>query len=307
LDNIHDNSSSLVQNPPVSVQNQYIQNMRGTNQRLQNYDESKTTDDRARMPQNMMMNTWTPNNKVIEEQFKKFAMMNQYKAMGINNLTSDMQKMLSNTLGSYNSQGRNHLNKDSKQSTKKNRSRQHSANPKLNHSKRRKSPNRGRNDNSFGFKTTKLSDENDTMFWNLMKNSLKSSKSKHKKKKSSANASKDRDSTGVHSIMPKNIANGNSVSGKQSRVSNSPKRGIKYSKMFGRGKGGSTRVSRKGSATNSNERGAYSTYVSQRVSPKPKKKLNAYESNLTNSHSFKFTNMMKDMGITFNYNNSHTR
>ena len=305
-ESIHDKSIPIPQNPPSAPPKQYTKDERKPKHKVANHDVSKTTDERNKYTPNIMMNTWTPSNKNIEEQFKRFTMMNQYKAMGLNNMNTDMHKMLTNTLSSYNTGGRNQLNRDPKKSSKKgSRTRQHSANPKVNNSKRRKSPFRGRNDNSFGLKTSKLEDSN-TLFLNLMKNSLKLAKSKHKKKKSNLNISNTRDSAIINSVHPQNINNlsGTSIrnpSGKQSRASNSPKRGVKYAKMFGRSKGGSTRVSRKGSAANSNERGSYTTYVSQRASPKSKKQKPSMDSNI-NSNSFKFNNMMKDMGITFNYN-----
>jgi hypothetical protein len=247
-------------------------------------DETKEGD-RNKSPVNIMMNTWTPNNKYIEEQFKKFTMMNQYKTNGVSNP--------------------DHENKKSG-SRKHSRTRQHSANPKMHHSKQRKSPNRGRNDNSFNFNPNKYENQN-TMFLNMIKNSLKGGKSKHKKIDSSMNASRGRDKTIINSILTQTMSNvgRNSVKkskSRKSRASNTPKRGIKHSKTLGRGKGGSTRVSRKGSTANSNERGAYKTYVSQRVSPKSKINKASIDYNPSSS-SFKFSNMIKDMGISFNYNN----
>lgn len=287
-------NSPVTRNGPVKVKHLFTNDERQPNSNIDNQNDSRTTDERNKFVPNMLMNTWTPNNKNLEEQFKKFTMMNQYKQMGLNNMNPEWQKMLSNTLSSYNPGGRNHM-KEQRRSSKKNRTRQHSANPKLNSSKSRKSPSRGRNDAN-------------TIFMNLMKNSLKTSKSKHKKK-SSANVSKGRDSNIINSVMPQTMSHVNRTtlkksSGKKSRASNTPKRGIRYANMFGR-KGGSTRVSRKGSAANSNERGAYSTYVSHRVSPKSKKKIPSMD---FNSNTNSFTNMMmKDMGVSFNYGNPNPR
>ena len=165
-------SPSGTRNGPVKAQPLMTKDERVPKSKLAVQDESRTTDERNQYNPNLMMNTWTPNNKQLEEQFKKFTMMNQYnKNMGLGNVSEEMQKMLSNTLSSYNPGGRNYM-KEQRRSSKKHRSRQHSANPKLNHSKRRKSPTRGRNDAN-------------TIFLNLMKHSLKSSKSKHRKKSAS--------------------------------------------------------------------------------------------------------------------------
>lgn len=294
VDSIPDSPSPDARNGPIKVQQHFTKDERKPKPKLAAKEESRTTDERAKFTSNMMMNTWTPNNKNLEEQFKKFTMMNQYKAMGLNSSNTEMQKLLSNTLSSYNPGGRNYMKESRKSSKKQNRTRQHSANPKMNESKSRKSPNRGRNDAN-------------TIFLNLMKSSLKSSKSKHKKRKSSANVSRGRDTTVINQIMPQTMTHINKVSvkkscSKKSRASNTPKRGIRYTNMFGRGKGGSTRVSRKGSAANSNERAAYTTYVSHRVSPKSKKKKPSMDYTASNTNSFKFNDMMKDMGISFNYN-----
>jgi RNA polymerase II subunit A small phosphatase-like protein len=282
---------SATRNGPVKVKHLYTKDERHPNTNLDNQNEARTTDERNKFGPSMLTNTWSPNNTNLEEQFKKFSMMNQYKQMGLNNMNPEWQKMLSNTLSSYNPGGRNHL-KEQRRSSKKNKTRQHSANQKLNISKRRKSPSRGRNDAN-------------TIFMNLMKHSLKGSKSKHKKKKSNANVSKGHDSNIINSIMPQTMSHINKkTNSKKPRASNTPKRGIRYANMFGR-KGGSTRVSRKGSAANSNERGAYSTYVSHRVSPKSKKKQPSMDYN-SNTNSFS-NMMMKDMGVSFNYGNFKPR
>ena len=61
-------------------------------------------------------------------------------------------------------------------------------------------------------------------------------------------------------------------------------------------------MSRKGSTDDSRDKEAQKVHNSQRVSPQIKK--NKPPMNYTpGSNSFKFNNMMKDMGITFNYNN----
>lgn len=218
-----------------------------------------------------------------------------------------MQKLLSSTLSSHNNGGRNH-SKDLKRSSKKqNRTRQHSANPKLNHSKNRKSPNRGRNDCSFNFKTAKLDDK--AMLLNLMKNSIKESKPKHKKKKSSINASNiDRVNAVVHSINPQKITyfNVNTIkklNAKNLKITHSPKRGIKCSKALS--KGGSIRNSRKGSSNNSNERMTYATFASQRVSPNSRKKQPSFDYNLTSNCNL--GNMTRDMGMSFSSSNMHSK
>lgn len=275
VDSQTEGTSPLPRNGPIKVQQHYTKDDRKPKPKL-DQTNSRTTDDRNQFNPTVMTNTWTPNNKNLEDQFKKFTMMNQYKQLGMNNINEEMQKLLSNTLSSYNPGGRNHKN-EQRRSSKKSRTRQHSANPKLNHSKRRKSPNRGRNDVN-------------TIFLNLMKHSLKSSKSKNKKKKLSSNVSGGLDSAIINQVIPQNITHiaKSSIkksSGKKSRASNTPKRGIRYANMFGR-KGGSTRVSRKGSAANSNERGAYTTFVSQRTSPKSKKKKPSMDFSASNTSSF---------------------
>jgi hypothetical protein len=288
------NASPMARNGPIKAQQHYTKDERITKQITTN-QEGNTNDDRNKFAPNSMMNTWSQNNKNLHEQFKNFTMLNQYKAMGLNNVNSEMQKLLSNTLNFPG--GRNYMKDNRRSSKKQSRTRQHSANPKMNHSKRRKSPTRGRN-------------ESNTMFLSMMKHSIKHSKSKHKKRKSSANVSRGRDNTVINSIMPQTMMHINAPSikkssGKKYRASNTPKRGIRYTKMFGRGKGGSTRVSRKGSAANSNERGTYTNYVSQRVSPKGKK--NKPSMDYTSSNTNSFNNMMRDMGITFNHANFPSR
>lgn len=255
---------------PVKVKQLYTQDERKQS-KLSSQNDSKNSEQRHNGNQKLMTKTWMPNNKNLEDQFKKFTLMNQYKAMGLNNVSADMQKLLSNTLASYNPGGRNYMKEHKRSSKRHNRTRQHSANLKLNHSRRRKSPSRGRNEPNYNF-------------FNLMKQSLRSSKSKHKKNNSSNNET-----------LRSNSKRHNS---KKSRASNTPKRGIRYSNMFAR-KSGSTRVSRKGSAANSNERGAYSTYISRKVSPKSKKKKASmdYEFSKTNSFS---NMMMKEMRVRFN-------
>lgn len=231
---------------------------------MNNQNESHTTDHRgAPKAQKIMTNTWMPNNKNLTDQFKNFTMMNQYKAMGLNN---EMQKLLSETLSSYN--GRNYLNK-SRKSSKKNSRRGHSA-TRSRHSKKRKSPSRGRNDPNH-------------IFLNLMKQSLRGSKSRSKRNYSATNE-------GYHKGSSKRSRS------RRSRANNTPKRGIEYKNMFVH-KGGSTRVSRKHSAANSNERGAYSTYIGSRVSPKSKKKKASMDYDFTNTNSF--TNMMSNMRVSF--------
>ena len=205
-DSDNDKSSPIPRNATNSrAQKRYTKDERKTHTKIAKNEESYTTDDRNKFTPNIMMNTWTPSNQNIENHFKKFTMMNQYKAMGLNNMPPDMHKLLSNTLNSYNNPGgRNQDQKEAKRSSKKHsRTRQHSANPKMHHSRRKKSPTRGRNDYSFGFKTNKY-DDNNTMFLNLMKHSLKGTK-KHKKKKSSINPPNGRDSAMIHSIMPQTM------------------------------------------------------------------------------------------------------
>lgn len=264
----------------------------------------RTADERN--SNNVMMNQWMANTGT-EDQYKKLTMMNQYKNMGLNQMNTDMQKLLSSTLSSQANAGRNY-DREHKRSTSKKHSRtaNNSAHAKRSHSKRRKSPFRGRNDNSFGIKTGKYDDAN-SLFLSMIKNSLRP-KSKHRGGDDSMNVSKGRDTT-ITSFMPQTMSHLGRTSVKKSRsrhprTSSSPKRAsIKYSKTIGRTKGGSTRVSRKGSTANSRERGSYTTYVSQRTSPKSKKNKVSMDYNSSNKNSFKFNNMMQEMGMLHNYNN----
>lgn len=196
-------------------------------------------------------------------------MMNQFNKMGLNNINHDTQKLLSETLSLYNLGGRNYMEKP-KKSSKASKSRGHSAKQRPYHSKKRKSPSRGRNDPNH-------------MLLNMMKKSWKHSKSKHRKNYS------NNDSLSKSGKRPRS---------RRTRPNNTPKRITKYQNLFNR-KAGSTRVSRKGSAANSNERGAYSTYVG-RVSPKSKKKKISMDYDFTNTNSF--TNMMSDFRVSACFN-----
>ena len=191
-------------------------------------------------------------------------------------MSTDMQSLLSKTLASYNPGGRNYM-KDSRKSSKKgSRNRGHSAHTRNHHSKKRKSPSRGRN-------------EPNSIFFKMLDGSMRNSKYKHKKNYST-NADSFKGNRSKRS------------SAKRTRANNTPKRGIRYANMFTR-KGGSTKASRKNSAANSNERGAYSTYVSHRVSPKGKRKKASMDYDMSNTNSF--TNMlMNDMKLNLNYNNN---
>lgn len=253
---------------PYKVKPIYTQDERKEIVQTRNPNESRTTDQREPKGQKMMSNTWVPNNRNLTEQFKNFTMMNQYNnAMGLNNLNSEMQKLLSETLSSYNPGGRNYMKESRKSSKRASKTRGHGSNHRS-HSRKKKSPSRGRNDPNH-------------IFLNLMKQSLRSSK-KHRKNYSTNDGHLNRSSKRSKS--------------RRSRANNTPKRGIKYSTMFGR-KAGSTRVSRKGSAANSNERGAYSTYAHSRMSPKSKKKKASMDYDFSNTNSF--TNMMmRDMGVS---------
>jgi hypothetical protein len=305
---VHKEASPSPNKGPVKAQQIYTKDDRRPEPPLINQQQDyRTADERNKVAQNIMMNTWMAN-KGTEDPYKKLTMMNQYQAMGLNHMNPDMQKLLSSTLSSQLNGGRNNVDKEHKRSTSKKHSRatNHSAHAKRSNSKRRKSPFRGRNDNSFGLKTNKYDDAN-SLFLNMIKNSLRP-KSKHKRTDNSMNVSKGRDGT-ISSLMNQTTNVGrNSVKKSRSRhprTSNSPKRAtIKYAKTIGRTKGGSTRVSRKGSTANSKERSGYNTtYVSQRTSPKSKKNKISMDYNPSNANSFKFNNMMKEMGMIQSYNN----
>lgn len=289
--------------PKAAAKVQFTKDERKPEPKIMNLQDYKTTDERNKVNKiNIMMNTWM-SNKNTEDNFKKYTMLNQYKAMGLQSMNTDMQRMLSNTLNSQMPQGRNQADREHKRSTSKKHSRTaaHSAHSKRSNSRRKKSPIRGRNDNSFGVHSNQVDDSN-TFFLNMIKNSLKS---KHKNNENSMNVSRGRDNT-INSMMPQTMSHIGRTSVKKSRsknpqISSSPKRAtIKYSKTLGRTKGGSTRVSRKGSTATSKERGVY---ISQRTSPKSKGKKSSLDYNSgVNSGSFKFSNIMKDMGVMNNYN-----
>ena len=75
------NQSPSPKNGPVKVKQLFTQDQRKQTEKLGNQNDSHTTDERNVGP-NMMANTWVPNSKNIEDQFKKFTMMNQYKKRG---------------------------------------------------------------------------------------------------------------------------------------------------------------------------------------------------------------------------------
>ena len=247
----------------------------------------KTTDDRNKVANNIMMNTWMANKNTNDDQYRKYNVPNQYKNMGLHSMNSDMQRLLSNTLNSQINVGRNYADREHKRSTSKKHSRTaaNSSHGKRSSSKRRKSMFRGRNDNSFGYKTNSKYEDANTMFLNMIKNSLKP-KNKHRKNEISMNVSKGRDGT-ISSIMPKTVSHIGRNSAKRSRSkhprnSSSPKRvTIKYSKNLGRGKGVS---------------------MSTKASPKSKKTKVSMDYNSNGTNSFKFNNMMKEMGMIQNYN-----
>jgi len=248
-------SSPKQQKDPHRVRPAFTQDERTKMMKANNHSESRTTDQRP-PKKTLMTNTWAPSNNNLAEQFQKFTMMNQYKAMGLNNINNEMQKLLSETLSSKNPEGRNYM-KDSRRSSKRSRSRGHRANRKSHHSKKRKSPSRGRNDPNH-------------IMLNFMKQSLRSSKSKHRKNYSNNNDTLNRSCKRSRS--------------RRSRANSTPKKGMKYQSMFNR-KAGSTRISRKGSAVNSNERCA---------SPKSKRKKASMDYDFTSTNSF--TNMLtKDL------------
>lgn len=253
---------------PYKVVPIYTQDERNEMMKVNAHDESRTADNRTSKPQKLMTQTWAPGNKNVAEQFKSFTMMNQFNKMGLN-MNHGTQKLLSETLSSYNLGGRNYM-ENSKRSSKLSKSRGHSAKQKPYHSKKRKSPSRGRNDPNH-------------MLLSMMKKSWKPSKSKHRKHYSN------------HDSFNKSSKRSRS---RRTRPNNTPKRMVKYQNLFNR-KAGSTRVSRKGSAANSNERGAYSTYVG-RMSPKSKKKKISMDYDFTNTNSF--TNMMNDLRVSIYFN-----
>ena len=271
------NKSPSPKNGPVKVKQLFTQDQRKQTEKLGNQNDSRTTDERNGGNPRLMTNTWAPQNKNLEDQFKKFTMMNQYKQMGLNNISPDMQNLLSKTLASYNPGGRNYMKESKRYSKRNSRNRGQSANSKMSGSRKRKSPSRGRN-------------EANKIFFKLLDGSMRNTKSRHKKNYSAHNET-----------FKGNRSKRSSC--KRSRASNTPKRGVRYANMFTR-KGGSTKASRKNSAANSNERGAYSTYISHRVSPKGKRKKASMDYDLNNTNSFSHM-LMNDMRM--NYNNVHTR
>lgn len=78
VDSVHE-THSPPRNGPVKVKQLYTRDERQPKPKLAHHEDSRTTDERNKFAPNVMMNTWTPNNKLLEEQFKKFSMMNQYK------------------------------------------------------------------------------------------------------------------------------------------------------------------------------------------------------------------------------------
>lgn len=284
----HRDTSPSLNEGPMKAQQAYTKDDRQAKPNSLNQPQDyKTTDDRNKVANNIMMNTWMANKNTNDDQYRKYNVPNQYKNMGLHSMNSDMQRLLSNTLNSQINVGRNYADREHKRSTSKKHSRTaaNSSHGKRSSSKRRKSMFRGRNDNSFGYKTNSKYEDANTMFLNMIKNSLKP-KNKHRKNEISMNVSKGRDGT-ISSIMPKTVSHIGRNSAKRSRSkhprnSSSPKRvTIKYSKNLGRGKGVS---------------------MSTKASPKSKKTKVSMDYNSNGTNSFKFNNMMKEMGMIQNYN-----
>lgn len=133
-------------------------------------EESKTME-KQKTPRNNGMSTWTPNNKQADEIPKKLSMGNQYRATGPSSRSSK----------EYKKQG----------SKKYSRSRQHSADPRMNHSKHRKSENGASSDNSFNFKTSKNEDST-SIYLNLIETRLKSNRQRYEKADNTGTVSEEK-------------------------------------------------------------------------------------------------------------------